>query len=238
MPLTQAYAHGDCDHPRPLLDALDHGFCHVEADVWLSGGEILVAHDFCDTRPGRSLRSLYLEPLAARCGNGSVFDEPAEFTLLIDIKNEPEAMYAALCRELESFRGFLSEYRRGFGVTRRAVTILLSGDRPIQTVAGEEFRRVFLDGRLPDLEGPIDPDLMPWVSDNWEAHFAWRGIGSLPPGDRDKLTRLVREAHETGVKLRLWSAPDEPVGWRTLLDAGVDLLSTDRLAALSEFLDW
>jgi hypothetical protein len=29
--LTRAHAHNDYHHPRPLLDALDHGFCSVEA---------------------------------------------------------------------------------------------------------------------------------------------------------------------------------------------------------------
>ena len=37
-PLRQAHAHNDYEHPRPLLDALDHGFCSVEADVFLTDG--------------------------------------------------------------------------------------------------------------------------------------------------------------------------------------------------------
>ena len=31
--LIHAHAHNDYEHARPLLDALDHGFCGVEADV-------------------------------------------------------------------------------------------------------------------------------------------------------------------------------------------------------------
>ena len=34
-PLGQAHAHNDYYHKRPLLDALSHGFCSVEADVFL-----------------------------------------------------------------------------------------------------------------------------------------------------------------------------------------------------------
>ena len=34
-PLPRAHAHNDYEHPRPLLDALSHGFCSVEADVHL-----------------------------------------------------------------------------------------------------------------------------------------------------------------------------------------------------------
>ena len=33
--LERAHAHNDYEHPRPLFDALDHGFKSVEADIWL-----------------------------------------------------------------------------------------------------------------------------------------------------------------------------------------------------------
>src|ERR1043166_3466380 len=44
-PLVRAHAHNDYEHGRPLLDALDQGFCSIEADVWLVDGKLLVAHD-------------------------------------------------------------------------------------------------------------------------------------------------------------------------------------------------
>jgi len=62
-PLARAHAHNDYLHPRPLLDALDHGFTSVEADVWIVNGALLVAHDQRDVMPERTLRALYLEPL-------------------------------------------------------------------------------------------------------------------------------------------------------------------------------
>src|SRR5262245_58578952 len=37
-PLRQAHAHNDYEHPRPLFDALDQGFCSVEADIYLVDG--------------------------------------------------------------------------------------------------------------------------------------------------------------------------------------------------------
>ena len=65
-PLARAHAHNDYEHTRPLHDALDHGFTSVEADVWLVDGELRVGHDLADTRPGRTLESLYLAPLDRR----------------------------------------------------------------------------------------------------------------------------------------------------------------------------
>src|SRR6266550_2676687 len=65
-PLAHAHAHNDYEHARPLMDALDRGFCSVEADVWLVNGQLLVAHDLKDARPDRTLQALYLDPLRAR----------------------------------------------------------------------------------------------------------------------------------------------------------------------------
>ena len=44
VPLERAHSHNDYSRPRPLLDALDAGFCSVEADIFLVDGELLVAH--------------------------------------------------------------------------------------------------------------------------------------------------------------------------------------------------
>ena len=64
QPLPQAHAHNDYEHEPPLLDALDHGFASVEADVWLVFGDLFVAHDAHELTMGRTLESLYLDPLA------------------------------------------------------------------------------------------------------------------------------------------------------------------------------
>ncbi len=68
--LERAHAHNDYEHDRPLYDALDHRFKSVEADIWLVDGELVVAHDAEDVpqaaEQGRTLRSLYLEPLRLR----------------------------------------------------------------------------------------------------------------------------------------------------------------------------
>src|SRR5438552_17864850 len=65
-PLTRAHAHNDYEHTRPLRDALDHGFCSIEADVWLVDGKLLVAHDRGKVKPDRTLQALYLDPMRER----------------------------------------------------------------------------------------------------------------------------------------------------------------------------
>ena len=57
--IRQAHAHNDYLHARPLLDALECGFCSVEADIYLVDGQLLVAHTQLELSPDRTLRSLY-----------------------------------------------------------------------------------------------------------------------------------------------------------------------------------
>src|SRR2546423_1328713 len=75
QPLAQAHAQNDYLPARPLLDALDHGFASVEADIFLVGGKLLIGHTKDELKPERTLASLYLDPLRARvrANGGSVF---------------------------------------------------------------------------------------------------------------------------------------------------------------------
>src|SRR5258708_21594779 len=66
VPLLHAHAHNDYEHSRPLFDALERGFCSVEADIYLVDGQLLVAHDRKDVSPARTLQALYLDPLRER----------------------------------------------------------------------------------------------------------------------------------------------------------------------------
>ena len=96
--MPHAHAHNDYAHRRPLLDALAHGFTSVEADVFLVDGKLLVAHTAAELKPDRTLESLYLDPLRARvrANGGRVYRDGPPFWLLIDVKTEANATYAAL----------------------------------------------------------------------------------------------------------------------------------------------
>src|SRR5437773_10074144 len=91
--LIHTHAHNDYEHQRPLLDALDHGFCSVEADIYLVDGKLLVGHNRKDLRPNKTLETLYLEPLRERIRayGGKVYRAGPTVHLLIDVKTEADA---------------------------------------------------------------------------------------------------------------------------------------------------
>ena len=237
LPLLLAHAHNDYQHARPLLDALDAGFCSVEADIWLMDGQLLVAHDRKDVTPERTLQSLYLEPLRERirANGGRVFREVPTVTLMIDVKSKAATTYAVLREVLANYRDVLTEFT-GTNTTPRALTAILSGNRPFEIVATESVRYVALDGRLADLDTKVSPHLFPLISDNWQQQFNWRGRGSFPDHERIKLQQSVKRAHEQGCRVRFWGVPDEPAGWHELNSAGVDVIGTDDLSGLAKFL--
>lgn len=236
-PLAQAHAHNDYLHERPLLDALEHGFTSVEADIFLVQGTLLVAHDLTGLRPSRSLAALYLDPLRERTEKrgGWVFDKGRTLTLLIDIKSDAEPTYAALHKLLGGYADILTTINGGKSEAK-GVTVIISGNRPLKTIASQSLRYAGIDGRLSDLNSTASADLIPLISDNWRNHFQWNGTGPLPDAEREKLRSIVKQAHERDRRVRFWASPDSPAAWKELRAAGVDLINTDDLAGLKKFL--
>jgi hypothetical protein len=245
VPLPRAHAHNDYEHARPLLDALDHGFGSVEADVHLVDGALLVAHDRADVQPGRTLQALYLDPLRERVrrNGGGVYAtespsrESPSLILLIDVKTDAEDTYAVLRGVLEQYADILTAFTPE-AVEEGPVTAVISGNRARAVMAAEPLRYAAYDGRLDDLEGdpPAPASFIPLVSSNWSAVSRWSGRGDLPARARARLEDAVARAHAQGRKLRFWATPDNPAVWQVLYDAGVDLLNTDDLDGLQAFL--
>jgi glycerophosphoryl diester phosphodiesterase len=236
-PLPNAHAHNDYFHRRPLLDALEQGFCSVEADIHLVEGQLLVAHDRSATRPERTLEALYLRPLRerVRANHGTVHPGAREFFLLIDFKTGADTTYEALRRVLQHYSDFLTRFRPEATDTN-AVTIIISGNRPREMLAAEFTRLAAMDGRIPDLDGKASQHFIPWISDNWLSHFKWRGQGPMPADEKAKLRQLVEKAHQQGRRVRFWGAPDVEAIWQEQTAAGVDFINADKLADLRQFL--
>lgn len=242
-PLPQAHAHNDYEHDRPLLDALEHGFTSVEADVWLVDGELRVAHDSWELADAPTLEEAYLDPLsevATRGGQQIYPGHTGDFQLLIDIKSEGPATWQAIEDELEEHRQIFTRVHKG-KVKERAVEAVISGNRPRADMESATTRYSFYDGRSGDVGTGTDPELMPLVSENWTTLFTWQGVGPMPSAERERLHAYVEQAHADGHRVRFWATNDiagtaRENLWRELRAAGVDHINTDDLGGLQEFL--
>jgi hypothetical protein len=220
-----------------LFDALDHGFCSVEADIYLINGQLLVAHDRSQTKPEQTLQALYLEPLRERVktNGGHVYPHGPEFTLLIDLKGDWHKIYPALRDVLKQYAGILTTFRDGLKETN-AITVIITGNRARAMFAGESVRYAALDGELQDLASSEPASLIPWISGNWYQTFRWNGAGTINGAEKAKLKEIVTKAHEQGRRVRFWGAPDRSDFWRELLEDDVDLINTDDLKGAQAFL--
>lgn len=237
VPLTHAHAHNDYEHKRPLFDALENGFCSVEADVFLVDGKLLVGHTRSSLRPERTLESLYLDPLRerAKANGGKIYPGGPTIFLLVDVKSSAKETCAALLKVLEHYDDLLSVTREGH-FEPRAVTVVVSGACDRETINAPAVRRAGIDGRPPDLDSDVPDYEIPWISVSWGPTFRWRGTGPMPEEERAKLKAFVAKAHKHGRLVRFWATPELPDFWKELRADGVDLLNTDKLPELRQFL--
>jgi glycerophosphoryl diester phosphodiesterase len=225
-------------HPRPLLDALDQGFCSIEADIWLVDGQLLVAHDLKYTKPGRTLEALYLNPIQERVrqNSGRLYKDGPPCVLLIDIKSDSNSTYAVLSQTLKNYTNILTAFTPT-NTRTNAITVILSGNRPTTLKLSDPIRYASMDGVLSALDENPSVHLTPQVSASWASNFKWRGVGPLPEDQSQKLRDYVRRAHEQGRHLRFWAIPDTEAGWREMKEAGVDWINTDKLPDLARFIN-
>jgi glycerophosphoryl diester phosphodiesterase len=237
-PIERAHAHNDYVHEHPLTDALNAGFCSVEADIHLAeDGALLVGHDKEDLKPERTLQALYLDPLRDRvkANGGKVYPNGPTIMLLIDLKTDGEQTYAALRDVLKNYADILTEFTAD-STKEKGVTVVITGSTPRETIAAESPRFAAIDGRKKDLETNPSVNVVPLVSEAWRPLFEWYGKEDMPAEVRKELNDFVEKVHAQGRRVRFYAAPDHPEIWKELLKADVDLINTDKLVELSAFL--
>lgn len=228
-----AHAHNDYAQNKPLFDALENGFTGIEADVHLVHGALLVAHNHPSDN-AKTLDALYLKPLdsIARQNGGLIYaNHNIPVVLMIDIKTDAEDTYKALA-------GLLSAYEKSLNTPthKGAIQIVISGNRPIDLIRTDPRHLSALDGRPEDIGKGLTSAEMPWISENYNKIIKWNGTGSPSASEYRKLQELALRVHAENKKLRLWAIPDNVNAWRVLLDAGIDIINTDKLRELNIFL--
>jgi len=243
-PLIHAHAHNDYEHHRPLAEALEHGFCSIEADVDVIDGKVILGHSHLEAWASRNtaarlLTTLYLDPLKARAeaNGGRIYPGIQTIYLLIDLKSDPSApAYATLKSLLEKYQSILTTWDSA-GRHTRAVTVIISGNNSHQLIGADPVRYCASDGKLADLGHPdLSPELCPLISSDWNLSFSWNGQGEMPSDEQQTLRQLSDQAHREGRGVRFWGAPDNLAAWKQLRAADVDLINTDDLDGLQQFL--
>lgn len=240
VPLPQAHSHNDYFRNKPLKDALRHGFTSVEADVLYIYGKLVVGHDMPDRSFPRlkPLNRQYLKPLWRRwkrCGKEIYKGYEGDFYLWIDIKIYPNQTYRELRDLLYPFRKMLNYYENG-KFHKGKVTVILSGDRPFEALLNDSLQLMTLDGRPSDLAKNYPSHLMPFISEHAGIVAEVEDYSQVDEAAFMKIYKLINATHAQGKKVRLWATPEDENLWGRLLEMEIDLINTDKLSKLQEFL--
>lgn len=235
---TEIFSHNDYDNLNPLYDAISNGCVHIEIDVYYVNGNLFVAHDFPDTLKSKTIESLYLNPLREILteNQGELFKHfSSELYIMIDIKNDGKNTYQKLKQIFMPYKDYISRVENG-EFKKGLLRIFVSGNKPIDDILRDDIQIIGFDGRLENLDKDYSSEISPIVSDYWFNITNWDGISQITNQEFEKLKNYASKVHSQNKKARLWGAPDNINAWKIQKETGIDLINTDKLAELRQFL--
>lgn len=223
------HSHNDYEQKQPFFAAYDLGFDSIEADLYLKDGELCVAHNQKDISTERTLRKLYIEPLLAKIkeNGGYPYPNKKSLHLLLDLKTQGKEIMQVLDIQLKPYKKELKH-----------IKISISGDMP----KPEEFQnydKMFsFDGRK-SLEYSKEGFKRVYIVSASFTDFGkyWAGKEPLSQEVAEKISVFVNEMHAKNKKVRLWGTPNTTLGYETLKALQVDVIGTDDLPLLRNYID-
>lgn len=253
------HSHNDYWRPVPFYSALSVGAVSIEADVWLINNTLHIGHERSALTPNRTLDSLYIQPILSVLHSvnpntsfvpsptkNGVYDTASGQTLYlwIDVKTDGASTWPFVVKALQPLRdaGYLTTYN-GSAVTSGPVTVIGTGNTPLNLVQGVKPRDYFWDAPIATLNttfSNVTKEVSPIASADFAVIFGEVRNQTFTDAQAKTLKSQVEVARARGIGLRYWDQPGWPAGtrnavWRRLWDAGVALLNVDDLEAAAAF---
>jgi alkaline phosphatase len=229
-----AHSHNDYEQSTPFFIAYYAHFGSIEADIWAVDGNLFVAHDKADIKSGRTLDSLYIQPIVRlfRSNGGKAWsDYLSTFQLMIDLKTEVEPTLSLLVELLKKYPEVFDP-----GVNNNAIRIVITGNRPEPS----DFRNypgfIFFDGNVNRKYDDQQLKRIALYSENLRSFTSWNGKDVIQEKEENKLRQIIDSVHGLNRKIRFWNAPDTKDAWKTLMDLKVDFINTDHIQELANYL--
>jgi alkaline phosphatase len=229
--IANTHSHNDYEQPVPFWTAYNAQFGSIEADIFLVGDRLFVAHDRKELALHRTLEDYYVKPLSAqvRKNHGHPYaDSTRRLQILIDVKADSTAALHALI-------ALLGKYPN---LTRTALlTWVISGNRPDPSLYATYPPFIAFDGILLHHYSPAALSRIVMMSDDLHDYTHWEGAGNLPSADRRRILAAIAWSHALHLPVRFWDAPDFPRAWRQLMRLRVDFINTDHIQQLADYLN-
>lgn len=164
--------------------------------------------------------------------------------LFVDVKTDGPTTWPYVIRALQPLRdlGYLTTYN-GSTVTTGPVTVVGTGNTPLNQVQGINSRDYFFDGPLATLNSSfsnITASVSPIASVSFSSQFGQVRTENLNSTQLALLRSQIAVAHNKGILVRYWDQPGWPVStrnavWRQLYNEGADLLNVDDLEGAANY---
>ena len=224
-----AHSHNDYEQSAPFFEAWQARFGSIEADIFPVDSVLLVAHDKKELSPDRSFAKLYIQPLIAELKK----NQDQKVSLLIDIKMDHQESLKLLALELAPLKRYLVRPAQ----PNKQIKIIISGERP-----DPQHYQVYADFFY------FDDDLRkPHTDQEWKRvglvslyfgrYSNWKGNNPIEQKSIDTLRSVIDSVHKAGKNIRFWGAPDNPASWELQKRLQVDLIGTDKIAGLKQYIE-
>lgn len=224
---VNAHSHNDYLNATPFNLAYRAGFGSIEADVFPVNGSLYVAHGKKDIQRERTLKEMYIKPLATVLAA----DSSRHLQLLVDIKENYLVTLPILIQELQPLKPWLNSAEMP-----NRLTILISGLRPPPEAYKNYPSFIFFDDDLKLPHSKQEWSRVGLVSLPFDKISSWDGKTPLPHHDKQLLQHKIDSVHAAGKYIRFWAAPDTDLAWKQQQKMHVDLIGTDRIEDLGNLL--
>lgn len=226
--VADAHSHNDYKNNIPFYRAYEKGFGSIEADVYAVKGQLMVAHEKKEIDALRSLKILYTDPLTEKLKR----DPQRQLRLLIEIKEDYKAVLPLVIKELKPLEQYISSPSHP-----GRLSIVMTGAVP---PAAEMVN--YPDWISFDVDHMNGFTAAQWqkiglVSFPFGKYTRWNGKGVLNRAEIAKLKGAIDSVHNAGKRIRFWETPDTKSSWLALIRLGVDVIGTDKVEELGDFLN-
>ena len=226
--VADAHSHNDYNNNIPFYRAYRKGFGSIEADVFAVNGQLMVAHDKKYIAENRSLKILYTDPLIEQLRT----DKKRQLRLLIEIKENYKAVLPLVIKELKPLQKYFSYP----GHPGRLSIVMTGAVPPANEMLKYPDWILFdvdhLDGFTPQQWAKIG-----LVSFPFSKYVKWNGKGVLNHDEIAIIKGGIDSVPAMGKKIRFWETPDTKSSWLALIRLGVDIIGTDKIEELGDFLN-
>lgn len=220
------HSHNDYLNTSPFFNAYNEGFGSIEADVFPVNGVLYVAHKKEEIQNRNTLKALYLDPLLRKLNSDSL----RQLNLLIDVKENYKVALSLLIQELQPLQNYLSAKEK-----IKNITISISGERPPPEEYGQYPDYIFFDDDLKQPHSAEQWQRVHLVSLPFVKLSSWKGNGRISRKDVQVLKHIIDSVHAAGKPIRFWAAPDSKKAWKQQEKLGVDLIGTDKINELGDY---